>query len=69
MVSSAITYMMAADEDSTGEVETSKQQAATDARQEFMDKMDQILQEIIDSKSQIQPVTYVPAGTRIIIIR
>ena len=35
--------------------------------QEFMDKMDQILQEIIDSKSQIQPVTYVPAGTRIII--
>ena len=39
MVSSAITYMMAADEDSTGEVETSKQQAATDARQEFMDKM------------------------------
>lgn len=67
MVSSAITYMMAADEDSTGEVETSKQQAATDARQEFMDKMDQILQEIIDSKSQIQPVTYVPAGTRIII--
>lgn len=62
MVSSAITYMMAADEDSTGEVETSKQQAATDARQEFMDKMDQILQEIIDSKSQIQPVTYVPAG-------
>ncbi len=67
MVTSAITYMMAADEDSTGEVETSKQQAASDARQEFMEKMDQILQEIIDSKSQIQPVTYIPAGTRVII--
>ncbi len=67
LVSSAITYMMAADEDSTGEVETSKQQAASDARQQFMDKMDQILQEIIDSKSQIEAVTYVPAGTRIII--
>lgn len=67
MVTSAITYMMAADEDSTGEVENSKQQAASDARQEFMDKMDQILQEIIDSKSQIEPVTYVPAGTRVII--
>ena len=67
MVTSAITYMMAADEDSTGEVETSKQQAASDARQQFMEKMDQILQEIIDSKSQIEPVTYVPAGTRVII--
>lgn len=67
MVTSAITYMMAADEDSTGEVENSKQQAASDARQQFMEKMDQILQEIIDSKSQIEPVTYVPAGTRVII--
>ncbi len=67
LASSAITYMMAADEDNTGEVENSKQQAASDARQEFMDKMDQILQEIIDSKSMIQPVTYIPAGTRVII--
>lgn len=67
MVASAVTYMMAADEDSTGEVETSKQQAASDARQQFMEKMDQILQEIIDSKSQIEPVTFIPAGTRVII--
>jgi hypothetical protein len=29
--------------------------------------MDKILDEIISSKEQIQPVTYVPAGTRIII--
>lgn len=67
LASSAITYMMAVDEESTGEVENSKQQAASDARQQFMDKMDQILQQIIDSKSQIQSVTYIPAGTRIII--
>ena len=32
-----------------------------------MDKMDEILQEIIDRKKEIEPVTYVPAGTRIII--
>lgn len=67
MVTSAITYMMAADEDNTGEVENSKQQAASDARQQFMEKMDQILQEIIDSKSEIEPVTFIPAGTRVII--
>ena len=67
MVTSAITYMMAADEESTGEVESSKQQAASDARQMFMEKMDEILQEIIDKKKEIEAVTYVPAGTRIII--
>lgn len=67
MVTSAITYMMAADEESTGEIENSKQEAASDARQQFMERMDEILQEIIDSKKEIQPVTYVPAGTRIII--
>ncbi|MBQ8750866.1 MAG: TrbI/VirB10 family protein [Alphaproteobacteria bacterium] len=67
MVTSAITYMMAADEESTGEIENSKQEAASDARQQFMERMDEILQEIIDSKKQIEPVTYVPAGTRVII--
>ena len=71
MVTSAITYMMAADDDATykGEnsVESSKQQAASDARDQFMTKMDEILQEIIDSKKEIEPVTYVPAGTRVII--
>ncbi|MCM1323698.1 MAG: TrbI/VirB10 family protein [Acetobacter sp.] len=67
LATSAITYMMAADEDATGEVETSKQQAASDARQQFMEKMNEILDEIIESKSQIEPVTFVPAGTRIII--
>lgn len=67
LATSAITYMMAADQDATGEVETSKQQAASDARQQFMEKMNDILDEIIESKSQIEPVTFVPAGTRIII--
>lgn len=67
LATSAVTYMMAADEDATGEVETSKQQAASDARQQFLEKMNEILDEIIESKSQIEPVTFVPAGTRIII--
>lgn len=67
LATSAITYMMAADQDATGEVETSKQQAASDARQQFMEKMNDILDEIIEKKSQIEAVTFVPAGTRIII--
>lgn len=67
MATSAVAYLMAANQDATGEVETSKQQAASDARQNFLDKMDEILDKIIESKEQIQAVTYVPAGTRVII--
>lgn len=67
IATSAITYMMAADQDATGEVETSKQQAASDARQQFMEKMNDILDEIIENKSEIEAVTFIPAGTRIII--
>lgn len=67
IASSAVAYMMAADQDATGEVETSKQQASADARQQFLEKMNDILDQIIESKSQIEPVTFVPAGTRVII--
>ncbi len=67
LATSAVAYMMAANEDATGEVETSKQQAASDARSQFLEKMNEILEQIIESKSQIQPVTFIPAGTRIII--
>lgn len=67
MATSAIAYMMATNEDATGEVENSKQQAASDARSNFLEKMDEILDQILASKSQIQAVTFVPAGTRIII--
>lgn len=67
VAASAVAYMMAADEDATGQVETSKQQAASDARQEFLSKMDEIIEEIMEKKQEIQPVTYVPAGTRLII--
>ena len=69
LATSAISYMMAANEDATADaqVETSKQQAATDARTNFLERMDEILNEIIENKKLIEPVTYVPAGTRIII--
>lgn len=67
MATSAIAYMMATNEDATGEVENSKQQAASDARSNFLEKMDEIMEQVLESKSQIQAVTFVPAGTRIII--
>lgn len=67
VAASGIAYLMASNEDATGQVETSKQQAASDARQNFLEKMDAILNDILEKKQAIQAVTYIPAGTRIIV--
>ena len=69
LATSAIAYMIAANDDAAAgsEIETSKQQSAQDAREKFLDNMDGIMQEIVQNKEQIQTVTYVPAGTRVII--
>jgi len=67
VVTSATSFLMAANEDSTGEVETSKQQAAYDAREAFIGRMKDIISDIIEKKEQIQAVTFIPAGTRIIV--
>ncbi|MDD4556158.1 MAG: TrbI/VirB10 family protein [Alphaproteobacteria bacterium] len=66
MLSSGLTYMMATD-DSGSNVESSRQQAANDARQNFENSMNSIFQQILQDKTNIRPLTYVPAGTRIII--
>lgn len=68
IATSAAAYMIAANEDATnGEVETSKQQAASDSRENFLDEMKGIMQEIVQNKENIEQVTYIPAGTRIIV--
>lgn len=72
MVESAAAYATAAgdgsSESSSGTTTTdAKTEAANDARQNFIDQMNEIFQEIIESKSNIQAVTYIPVGTRIII--
>ena len=67
VATSAIAYMMAVNEDSKGDVENSKQQAASDARENFLEKMNDILDKIMEKKEEITPVTYIPAGTRVII--
>ena len=68
---SATAYLMASgngtSEGNGYSTTSSKSQAATDARQNFLDQMDEIFKEIINKKADIQAVTYVPAGTRIII--
>jgi len=67
LLTSASSYLMASPNESTGETESPRQQAANDARQNFLDQMNQIFQMILSDKTNIRPLTYVPAGTRIIV--
>jgi type IV secretion system protein VirB10 len=66
ILTSATSYLFATD-DSGAENESSKQQAANDARENFLDQMNQIFNQILSDKTNIRALTYVPAGTRIIV--
>ncbi len=67
-LTSYTSYIMAPkDDDSSSENESPRQQAANDARQNFLQDMNRIFEQILSDKSNIKPLTYVPAGTRIIV--
>ncbi len=65
-LTSATSYLMAPD-GSSSEGESPRQQAANDARQNFINEMNQVFDEILSDKSSIKALTYIPAGTRIIV--
>ncbi|MBQ8660840.1 MAG: hypothetical protein IJ482_00745 [Alphaproteobacteria bacterium] len=65
-LTSATSYFMAPS-DNESDNETPRQQAANDARQNFLNEMSNIFDEILADKSSIKPMTYIPAGTRIIV--
>lgn len=71
IVESATAYLTAAGEGTTtsdgGSTESSKSQAAQDARDNFLEQMNTIFDDIMNRKANIRSVTYIPAGTRIII--
>ncbi len=67
-LTSYTSYLMAPkDDDSSSDTESPRQQAANDARQNFLQDMNRIFEQILADKSNIKPLTYVPAGTRIIV--
>jgi hypothetical protein len=70
VVTSAISYMMAANEDMYQDmygntITTSKAEAANDARQNFIDSMQTIFDQLVQDASNIPVVIYVPSGTRL----
>ncbi len=69
-VTSAISYMTAVNDDITEKengdtVQSSKSEAATSARDNFVDAMSQIFNQLLDEATNVKPVVFVPAGTRI----
>ena len=66
-LTSATSYFMSPNSRSSGDSESPRQQAANDARQNFINEMNNIFDEILRDKSNIKPMTYIPAGTRIIV--
>lgn len=71
MLQSGMAYVMARGSGSTttdtSSTQDARSSAADDARENFLQQMDQIFTDIMERKSQIRSVVYVPAGTRIII--
>lgn len=67
VLTSAVSYAMATDDNSSGDTETSKQQSANDARRNFLQNMQQMFDQILSDKTNVKAMTYVPNGTRIII--
>ena len=68
----SLAYVMArGDGETTSEngssTTSARTEAANDARDQFQNQMERIFSEIMDMKANIRSVTYIPAGTRIII--
>lgn len=64
-------FLMSAGENTSdgngGSTQDSASEAASDARQNFLTGMNQIFDQILENKTDIAAVAYVPAGTRLII--
>ncbi len=67
VMTSAASYFIASADDAAGEIESSKSQAANDARQNFLSDMESLFDDILADKTDVKAMTYIPAGTRIIV--
>lgn len=70
LLDSAVAYATATNDDVTTNqsdgttTQSSRSQAASDARSNFLDSMDGIFQQLLQEATSIKPVVFVPAGTR-----
>ena len=70
-LTSALAFVTASGNTTTdasgGTTSDARAEAASDARQNFVNGMNEIFNQILESKTKIAAVSYVPAGTRLII--
>jgi len=69
MLTSAASYIMAPPNDQGGsdQQRSPRQEAANDARQNFLNQMNQVFDQMLQDQADIKPLVYIPAGTRIIV--
>ena len=71
LLESATAYLMASGSGSSNNGTTTQtsslSQAAEDARQNFLEQFNRFFEDLMDKRADIKAVTYIPAGTRIII--
>lgn len=72
-LTSALSYMVASDDAVTSNenygttTQSDRAKAAQDARENFIDDMEQVFQQMIEESSSTPPVVFVPSGTRMTI--
>ena len=67
LANSGLSILFATGEKSKTDSETSKQQAMNDARDSFLTDSKQMFNQILQDRSNIRAITFIPAGTRIIV--
>lgn len=64
---SGMSVAFSTDEQGNGETESSKQQAMNDARESFLEESKKMFNQALADRSDIRTITFIPAGTRIIV--
>ena len=67
LANNGLGILFSTSEKSNGETENSRQQAMNDAREGFLEDTKKMFNQILSDRSNIRAITYIPAGTRIIV--
>lgn len=67
LANSGLAILFAADEKSENGEESSRQEAMNDARENFLENTQTMFDQILNDRANIRAITFVPAGTRIIV--
>lgn len=67
LTTSGLAIAAATDSENNTDTESSRQQAFNDARENFLDDTKKIFNQALSDRSNIRAITFIPAGTRIIV--